>query len=305
MPAQGNASLGLGNMSNSIQLYQVTSDGAHELPLQHPAKQVHEVLDGLQTGVYTGMRTFEGRRFLGLGEHLDRLESSMAQMGYPLPLERGELRRALDQVVSRFAASGEDSFLRVDVLPPGVEWPGGSSRILITRGPLTRVPLEFQQRGVEVAIAEDLRRRSPGIKTADFVLARRPYPIGTRDCYEHLMVDEEGYLLEATSSNFYGVLRGEIRTASAAVLAGITRRFLLFLCAGLEYHVNTSAIHRSELPELEEAFLTSSTRGIVPVVAVDGITLGDGTPGPKTRALMGAYDVLTQRSAQPAWPPTA
>jgi len=62
-------------------------------------------------------------------------------------------------------------------------------------------------------------------------------------------------------------------------------------------------LHRSELPELEEAFLTSSTRGIVPVVTVDGIQIADGIPGPKTRALIKAYDVLTQRSAQPAWPP--
>ena len=290
-------------MSNSIHLYSVEPDGVRELPLQTPTKKVHEVMDGIQAGVYTGMRTFEGRRFLGLAEHMDRLESSMSQMGYALPLERGELRRGLDQVATRFAAKGEDSFLRVDVLPPGVQWMGGSSRTLITRGALSRVPAEFLQRGVQIAIAEDLRRHAPGIKTADFVLARRPYPIGTRECYEHLMVDDEGLLLEATSSNFYGILRGELRTASDAVLAGITRRFLLFLCAGLEYHVNTKALHRSELPELEEAFLTSSTRGIVPVVTVDGIQIADGIPGPKTRALIKAYDVLTQRSAQPAWPP--
>jgi len=291
-------------MSHPIQLFSLGSCGPTRLPLDPKVRQVHEVMDQIATGVYTGFRTFEGTRFLGLAEHLDRLQGCMQQMGFALPLEREALRRAIDQVVRTHVPSGEDSFLRIDVLPTPHSYPGSKSRVLITRGELQRVDPDFQARGVKIDIAEDLKRETPSIKTSDFVLTRRSYPVGTRDCYEHLMLDAEGYLLEATSSNFYGFLQGELRSAPEGILAGITRRFLFFLCAGLEFSVNTSAIHRDQLAELEEAFLTSSTRGIVPVVEVAGVRIGSGQPGPRTLALMQSYFTLCQRAPQPAWPLT-
>lgn len=287
-------------MQDPVQLFCVTPEGVRPVPLDASIQSVHQIMDPVDSGVYTGMRTFDGERFLGLEEHLDRLACSMELKGIAWPLDRVALRSGLAEVVEPFQKLGMDSFLRIDALPAESHYPGTDCRLLISRGPLPRVPQAFKDEGVQVYIAKDLNRVAPSVKSAAFVRARRPYPVGTQECYEHLLVDDAGNILEATSSNFYGIVNGELRTASSDMLAGITRRFLLFLCAGLEIPVNTTAIRVDQLNELDEAFLTSSTRGIVPVVAVGDSPIGDGHPGPFTRSLMRAYGVLCARSPSPA-----
>jgi branched-subunit amino acid aminotransferase/4-amino-4-deoxychorismate lyase len=145
-----------------------------------------------------------------------------------------------------------------------------------------------------------LRRARPLIKTASFVVERRPFPLGTPEAYEHLLLDEHGTITEGTSSNFLALLRGVLRLAGDEALQGVTQRAVAELAreAGLE--VRRAPVRREELGELEECFLTGSTRGIVPVILVEDVPIGSGSPGPWTERLRRAYDERARERARPA-----
>ena len=118
------------------------------------------------------------------------------------------------------------------------------------------------------------------------------------------MVDEAGRILEGLTSNFFAVKGNEIWTNEESVLSGITRSLVLDEAVRNELPVNFRSITITEIPILEEAFITSSSRGILPVKQIDEVLIGygklvsldkpvcpgqsvcPGQPGPITKRLM-------------------
>ena len=102
-----------------------------------------------------------------------------------------------------------------------------------------------------------------------------------------LLLDHRGYATEGTTSNFFVVNRGEVWTAplSVGILAGVTRAQVLETCRDLAIPVRERLMSRYDLQHVEELFLSSSTREVQPIVALDGRLVGDGEPGPVTRRL--------------------
>ena len=105
-------------------------------------------------------------------------------------------------------------------------------------------------------------------------------------------------LLEGLSSNFFAVRDGVLHTEGDRVLLGVTRALVLEVAQGI-LPVQRTAVRRGRLPELSEAFITSVSREVLPVVRIDGQVIGDGRPGPKTRAVMQAFADLVGREAKP------
>ena len=196
---------------------------------------------------------------------------------------------------------GPDAFVRFDVLAEAPNSLGIPHRILLALSPLVPVPERFVQEGVAVSFTP-LRRARPLIKTASFVLERRPYPLGRQDAYEHLLIDERGRILEGTSSNFLALERGVLRLTGDDALQGVTQRVVAEIAAGLGLEVVREPVCLDELEEIEEAFLTGSTRGIVPVVEVEGVRIGSGRPGPWTLRLLHTYLEYAQAHSCPALP---
>jgi branched-subunit amino acid aminotransferase/4-amino-4-deoxychorismate lyase len=85
----------------------------------------------------------------------------------------------------------------------------------------------------------------------------------------------------------------------------VTQRYVVELARELGLTSVCEPIALGQVPLLEEAFLTGSTRGIVPVVAVESMRVGSGRPGPWTLRLRAAYEALVRRAARPAWVETA
>ena len=270
----------------TAQLFALTERGPEPLPVPPGAAGHHELFDSLALGVYSALRTFEHERFLALDWHLERTERSMALLGWSDRLERGRLCAALDRCVR--AWPGSDAAVRFDVLAEPARALGSEERVLIALAPFTPVAPELLARGVTVRCS-DLRRDTPLIKKAAFVIARRPYPLGRPEAYEHLMLDERGTILEGTSSNFCALVGRTLRLAGDDALQGITQRVLAELARALGLEVVRRPVLRAELATVDEAFLASSIRGPVPVIAVEEQTLGDGRPGPWTRRLIEAY----------------
>jgi branched-chain amino acid aminotransferase len=105
---------------------------------------------------------------------------------------------------------------------------------------------------------------------------------------EALLLNARGELCEATTANVFLVRDGIATTPplDSGCLAGITRQHVLALGA------TERTLSVDDLARAEEAFLTSSTREVQPLVAVDGRPVGTGQPGPVTRRLAGAYSEM-------------
>ena len=238
----------------------------------------HEPADG----VYTVTNTVDTFNVLKLDAHLNRLEDSARRAGMPLRLDRAHLRAALRTMI---ADSGfGDVRFRVTALRDQPE------HYILSIEPFTPIAPRLIAEGVRCATLAGSARQDAAIKSTDWMhqrghLAESLLP----GVYEGLLLDAGGYILEGLSSNFYAVREGVLFTAGAGVLPGIAQQVVVEVAAAV-LPVHWQAVHADDVPGLDEAFITSSSRGIVPVVAIDAHTIGDGRPGPFTRRLRDRYD---------------
>jgi branched-chain amino acid aminotransferase len=112
-----------------------------------------------------------------------------------------------------------------------------------------------------------------------------------RGAFEGLMRNYRGELAEGTQTNFFVVKNGSALTPpiESGLLAGITREFLFEIGREQRIEVREAVLKDADLLSADEAFLTSTTRELVPIVRVDDVTIGEGTPGPITRTLLEAF----------------
>ena len=281
--------------ASGVQLFAVVGSEPKALPVPSTAASFHDLLDDVELGVYSALRTFHHDRFLMLDAHFDRTDRSMELLGWDFRLDRPSLRRALHRVVTAYPLA--DARVRFDVLAKPAARIGVDSRLVIALSPFHSVPERYLREGVRVEIARELTRVQPLVKKADFVLKRRPYPLERPEAYEHLLVDAEGRILECSSSNFHGVRGGELFTAAGGALEGITQKILLRVAGELAVRVRREHVRVADVGALDEAFLTSSTRGLFPIVDGAGTKIGSGVPGSCTAELSRAYDELAEREA--------
>ena len=283
--------------THTVRLYAVLPDGPAPLAPPAGAASVHEVFDALPLGVYSGLRTYDGVRFLRLADHVERTQRSADALGLGVQLDRDALARALDAAVREWPG---DARVRFDVLSGPAESLGTDARVLVALSPFDPVPEELRRSGVRCEIARGLSRDDPEVKQASFVLERRPFPIGTPDRYEQLLVGADGTLLEGSSSNVFFVRDGYLHTADEGVLEGVTRRIVLELAEACGVPVRLTGQREHDLPLVHEAFLSSSSRDVVPIREVEGVRIGSGRPGPVTRRLASAYHRYARAEARPA-----
>lgn len=153
--------------------------------------------------------------------------------------------------------------------------------------------------GVGAILVDDLRWKRRDIKSIALlpnVLANQQ--AHAAQAFEALFV-EDGNVLEGSHSNLFAVLDGVVRThpLSPAILPGITRAVALGLAREAGLPTREEPLPKAALEECQELFLTGTTTEIMPVCTVDGRPVGDGRPGPVSRALQAAYSNLAARRA--------
>lgn len=239
----------------------------------------------LGDGVFETLRVYAGEPF-ALDEHLARLRASAGVMGIPVP---DDLEAAAHEVL-RANELGE-ARMRITLTsgggPAGLARGAGSPTALVVTLPLTPWP------PVSTAIVSRFRRdeHNPlaGVKTtslAQSVIALAEARDAGAD--EALVLNVAGNLCEATTANVF-LVKDEVAATpplDAGCLAGITRAHVLELGA------EERTISPDDLLQADEAFLTSSTREVQPLVAIDGRPVGTREPGPVTRRLADAYSEL-------------
>jgi branched-chain amino acid aminotransferase len=248
--------------------------------------------------VYEVLRTYGGLAFEP-GRHFRRLRASAARLGFAVPGSDADLFAQVDALLAR-ATKGE-SYIRI-VVSRGVgdcsyhfERVKGPTVVMIQK-PLPPYPESHYRDGIRVA-AVGIRRNhpralDPAIKSSNLlnnILAVREAQ--ERGADEPVLLNHEGFLAEGASTNVFLARKATLFTPplSAGILAGITREVVLELVADLGLPLREEALRLDDLLAAEEAFLTSTTREVVPVRQVDDTVIGTGRPGPLTRRVMEAF----------------
>jgi branched-chain amino acid aminotransferase len=208
-------------------------------------------------------------------------------------IPREPLRQALRLIIRDFPSEGD---LRIRLT---VDLEDQRGMFYITVGHLQTPSLKDYQDGVKL-VTWRMKRQMALAKRTNFIFQRQQVlallPV---DVYEALMISPEGLLLEGSTSNFFAIMNGELFSASEDILHGITRALVLRAAQMINLPVRLESLSEQVLPQVEEAFITSSSRAILPVKQIDEITPLHSIPGKKTRALMVAFEDLLQAEIEP------
>jgi len=256
-------------------------------------------------GVYEVCRTYHGQPFL-LDRHLTRLRASAGLIALPVPYDDTIF---LDRIAETMEAAGllpwkpgaQDAYVRL-LLTRGVGEltydPAAckTPTLVIIARPHVAPAAAVYEEGVNVAIVPIQRNApealNPLIKSNNLLNnALAMQRALSQGGFEAVMRNHLGELAECSQSNLFVVRDGQVLTPPlrAGLLAGITRQLVLEICRTERIPFEERSLHDEELFGADEAFLTSSTREIVPIVRVDGKPIGTGRPGPLTARLREAF----------------
>jgi len=263
-------------------------------------------------GVFEGIRAYNGRVFK-LERHIDRLFDSAKAIRLEIPHSHAEVCAIVVETCRQN------------------EIHDGYIRLVVTRGPgdlgidprkcarpelivIARQLTMYAAAASGIRIVTSTFRRnapdatSPSIKSLNYlnnILAR--IEANDRGADEALMLDGQGYVAEATVDNFFIVTeQGLLTPPTATNLKGITRETLLALAAGLDIRAAERPFTLFDVWTAREAFICGTGAEVVPVLSVDGRTIGSGEVGGVTARIVAAYHQLVRsqgRPIQPATPP--
>ncbi len=247
-------------------------------------------------GVYEVLRTYHKQPFL-FEPHMARLRLSAERIALQVPWTDAEMLARIRATIDA-ARLPDEAYVRLlltrgvgDLLYDPAACPSPTTVIIVK--PHVDSPAVVYEKGVKVALVPVVRNHpqsvSPLIKSNNLLNnALAMQEAIQRQAFEALMRNHRQELCECAQSNFFLVSEGVLRTPplTAGLLAGITRAFVMELADDLGYEWKEDTLFEGDLAEADEMFLTSSTKEIVPVVRVDDLKIGDGHPGPVTRALL-------------------
>jgi branched-subunit amino acid aminotransferase/4-amino-4-deoxychorismate lyase len=236
--------------------------------------------------VFETIRVYDGHPFR-LGAHLDRLAASAARIGLP-PVDADGLAGAVEQAL---AAGGEpDAVLRL-LWTPGREGEGKPTGLALV-STLPEGHDALRARGIRLAVVPwapgELIAGTKSTSYAENIAAQDD--AARRAADDALFVAPDGVVLEAPTSNVWWREDRRLLTPSLElpILAGVTRATLVELASDVGYGIEEGSFPLERLLAADEAFLSSSIREVMPVVAVDDARIGDGRPGPAAESLQRA-----------------
>ncbi len=244
--------------------------------------------------VFESLRTYDWHPF-HLDEHLMRLYRSAVLIELEIPWSSEQIANVVREVIAR--NSYRHATIRLLVTGGESEdgiLPSGKSILAVLITPLGERDMGRFAIGYKL-ITTSLQRVSPEAKTANYVAAVRALKEAMRrNADDALFVNEQGQVLEATRSNFF-IFRGDtLVTPREGILIGVTRNIALELAQG-RFTIEERPIPLEELPLVDEAFVTSSSREITPVVQINDLTIGNGKPGPRTFELEQRFIEMVER----------
>jgi D-alanine transaminase len=256
----------------------------------------------LGDGVYEVCEVRAGR-LIDERRHLERLERSLGELAIRAPISRNALGVVLREVVARNRVRYGLVYVQVTrgvarrdhAFPPASVSPG----LVVTARPLNMARNEgLAAQGIAVVSVPDIRWGRVDIKTIGLlpnVLARQAaIERGAREAW---FVDRDGAVTEGASTNAWIVTQAGVvvtRPADHAILRGVTRTVLFEAIKAQGLTLEERAFALAEACAAREAFVTSATQIVLPVVRIDGQMIGDGKPGPVATALRRIFHLYAE-----------
>ena len=289
-------------MNATVNVNGVATDGDHAVVSVFD----HGFLYG--DGVYETLRTYNRQPFL-FDRHLARLRASADRLALDVPPTDADLETRTRETMRR-VNPGSEVTIRM-LITRGVGEltydPAACPRptIVIIARPHSRVPDTVLRDGISVVVASVLRNHprtvDPSIKSNNLlnnVLAMQE-AIRQR-AYEAILLNHRGELTECSQSNLFAVRDGTVLTPplDAGLIEGVTRNFLFEVGANIGVAVHEAVLREADLERVDELFITSTTREVIPVVRVGDRPIGSGRPGPIASRLLTRFrdlaDALTR-----------
>lgn len=244
-------------------------------------------------GIFDFFKVVKGEPIF-LEEHLTRFMRSAEGMGLPVRHSIEELKSLIIGLLNKN-----------QMLNSGVKitLTGGYSKdafslaepnFVVTQSPFI-INEKAQEKGIKV-ISVNHQRQLSGIKTIDYLMAIKLLPQMKDQGAEDILYYNNEWITECPRANFFIVTKsGEILTPRKDILPGISRQKILEL-SGKEFTVRVADISLQDVYQAQEAFISSTTKNILPIVSIDDHSFGDGTPGIITRSLSQRYDELIEKA---------
>jgi len=249
----------------------------------------------LGDGVYEVLR-FYGGAPMALDDHLSRLERSLAALRIE-GVDVASIAPVFERLASENGLQEALVYLQVSrgVAPRRHAFPAaGTPPTVYAFASACSFPEERWTRGVPVILVPDQRWARCNIKT----IALLPNILANQQAQEASVEEavfvRDGFVTEGSHTNVFAVNGGQVFTYpdSNYVLPGVTRGIVIRLCQELHIPLTLRPFSVEELLSADEAFITSTAEEVLPVVNVDGHTIGRGEPGPISRRLLAAYRKL-------------
>lgn len=246
-------------------------------------------LPGTDLGLHRGYGIFDFFKMRNRGNpwyswYYERLCQSLQRSRMSIPYDKEALAHILDTLLTLNKV--DDAYLKIVVTAGSSD--NGYTRAYTENTMIFAMPLphsDINSMDSGVLITDEYRRDIPLVKTTNYmrscILQPEMQAAGAVDVLFHY----EGEISEASRCNIFIVNNGSVSTPDRHILHGITRRRVLAI-QNTGIPIVESKVLLEEVMCSEEVFITSSTKGIMPITAIDGMKIGDGTIGTITQELM-------------------
>ena len=226
-----------------------------------------------KAGLYETIRTLEHKPVF-LKPHLDRLFYSAKRTGLKIQYSQKAIKSMITKVVKDFEEPNQRCRILVNF-----------DKVIIYTSSLNLEPSIYK--GINT-ITVSTTRSNPEIKTTDYNACLRAWELAKKNgCFEALLSDKRNNIFEGSRSNVFWVKNNKIFTRENDVLPGVTRKTIL---EKYPDPIHYSKLNLLDFKRLNEVFLTNSGSGIIPVIKVNSIQIGDGEPGPTSKRLLKLYN---------------
>lgn len=255
-------------------------------------------------GVYE-VTSVMGGRLVDYDDHMARLGRSMSEMELRLDCGPERLLEIHRELVATNGVGEGGVYLQVTRGAPASRdflWPDPAKvgpTLFLYAFNKALIDTPAARDGIRVKTVPDLRWHRRDIKTVQLLYSSAAKSQAHAEGFDDVWMTEDGTVTEGSSSNTHILLGGRLvtRPLSAAILPGITRAALLRYAAEAGIEVEERPFSVAEAQAAEEAFGTSSTSLVQPIVAIDGVAIGKGVPGPGTARLREIYIEESRKAA--------
>ena len=246
--------------------------------------------------VYEVTSVIDGK-LIDFAGHAARLERSMKELDMPEAISMDDLLAVHRELIARNDLVEGMIYLQVtrgapsdrDFVFPDPEETKPTVVLFTQAKSLVETPAA--EKGLKIISIDDIRWGRRDIKTVQLLYPSMGKMMAKAAGADDAWMVEDGFVTEGTSNNAYFVKNGKIvtRPLSNDILHGITRKAVLRMAAEAQMEIEERLFTIDEAKEADEAFTTSASAFVMPVVEIDGVQLGDGTPGPIAKRLREIY----------------